>query len=94
MENAVLDGKVLINDREVRARIHKARQELQGTDYRISSDPHRWAVYQQYVQAMPKREVQPLKDYIKPKHLWSVQEGKARGRDLTLHDTHVLIDIT
>ena len=54
MENVVLGRKVSINDREVLARIQKARQELQGTDYRISSDPHRWAVYQQYVQAMPK----------------------------------------
>ena len=44
MENIVLDGKVLINDREVLARIQKARQELHGTDYRISSDAHRWAV--------------------------------------------------
>ena len=79
MENVELDGKVLINDREVLARIQKARQELQGTDYRISSDPHRWAVYQQYVQAMPKHEVQSLTNYIKPKHLWKVQEGKARG---------------
>ena len=89
MENVVLDGTVLINDREVLARIQKPRQELQGTDYRISSDPQQRAVYQQYVQAMPKHEVQPLEDYIMPKHLWSVQEGKARGRDLTLHDTHI-----
>ena len=43
---------------------------------------------------MPKYEAQPLENYIKPKHLWSVLEGKARGRDLTLHNTHVLIDIT
>ena len=43
---------------------------------------------------MPKHEAQPLRDYIKPKHLWKVQEGKARGRDLTLDDTPVLIDIT
>ena len=53
-ENVVPDGNVLIKDREVLACIQEARQELQGTDYRISSDPHRWAVYQQYVQAMPK----------------------------------------
>ena len=60
MENVVLDGKVLFNDREVLACIQKARKELQGTDYRISSDAHRWAVHQQYVQAMPKHEAQPL----------------------------------
>ena len=94
MENVVLDGKVLIDDTEVAARIQKTRKELQGTNYRILSNPHWWAVYQQYVQAMPKHKAQPLRDYIKPKHLWSVQEGKARGRDLTLDDTHVLIDIT
>ena len=51
-------------------------------------------MYQRYVQAMPKHEVQSLTNYIKPKHPWKVEEGKARGRDLTLDDTHVLIDIT
>ena len=43
---------------------------------------------------MPQRSVQPLRDYIKPSHLWNVTSGKARGRDLTLKDRHVLIDIT
>ena len=94
MENVVMDGMVLINSGEVLARIQQARKDLQGIDYRILYDAHPWMVYQQYVQAMPQHVVQPLRDYIRPKHLWSVQEGKARGRDPSLDDTHVLIVIT
>ena len=43
---------------------------------------------------MPRHEAQPVQDYILPKHLWSVHEGKARGRDLSRDDAHVLIDIS
>ena len=93
-ENFLLDSKVLMNNREVLARIRRARQELQGVDYQISADARRWSVYQQYVQAMPQRAVQPLRNYIKPAHLWQVTAGKARGRDLEVDGTHVLIDIT
>ena len=42
---------------------------------------------------MPKREVQPLRNYIRPANLWKVSAGKARGRDLEADGTHVLIDI-
>ena len=94
MENVLLDSKVLMNNREVLTRIRRARRELQGVDYQISADKRRWAIYHQYVQAMPKREVQPLRNYIRPAHLWRVTAGKARGRDLEADGTHVLIDIT
>ena len=43
---------------------------------------------------MPQDVVQPLQNYITPFHLWIVASGKARGRDLTLKDKHILIDIT
>ena len=70
MENVLLDSKVLMNNREVLTRIRRARQELQGVDYQISADARRWSIYQQYVQAMPRRDVQPLRNYIRPAHLW------------------------
>ena len=82
MENVLLDGKVLMNNREVLAKIQAARRDLQGIDYQISSDARRRHIYQSYVQAMPKRIVQPLRDYVRPSHLWKVASGKARGRDL------------
>ena len=90
----MLDGKVLINNQNILTRIQKARRELQGINYQISADAHRSAIYQQYVQAMPKHDMQPMGNYIKPAHLWSVPAGKARGRDLEDEGTHVLIDIT
>ena len=83
-----------MNNREVMTRIQRAGQELQGVDYQISADGRRWNIYQQYVQAMPKREVQPLRNYICPAHLWQVTAGKARGRDLEVDGMHVLFDIT
>ena len=36
---------------------------------------------------------EPLRNYIKPGHLWNVKPAKARGRGLAVEGTHVLIDI-
>ena len=57
MENVLLDGKVLMNNREVLAKIQSARRDLQSINYQISFDAKQREIDQGYVQAMPKHSV-------------------------------------
>ena len=50
-------------------------------------------MYRQALARLPGRKALPLKGYIKPDHFDQVKSGKARGRDVTVKDGHVYIDI-
>ena len=89
-----LANKVLLDPRETLSALYASRMQLQGHRYRIRDDPVRWAHFQWYLCLLPQHDPLARGAYIRPRHLWDVQSGKARGPDLRLPTADVCIDIT
>ena len=89
-----LDSKALLNPRETLSALYLSRMRLQGHSYRIRDDPDRWAHFQRYLELLPRQALPARGEYVRPRHLWEVQSGKASGPDLRLPEADVCIDIT
>ena len=89
-----LDNKALLNPSETLPALYVSRFLLQGPWYPNRGDPIRWAHLWRFVELLLQDALPAGTNYIRPRHLWEMQSGNARGADLRLPEVGMCIDIS